>query len=247
VMKLNRSVLYAILFAGIVLLLSGVTFYVYSLVTSRISSVPTEAGTAEEKKLPELYDEVNDSIEKARGIARELGAFNWNEFAAAGLLPPPGGMCSLGDRVGEKAQFVASPGCKWVTLPEMLPRPESAGVLVRYCDISLEMAKKVRDNIPSDNSTLTQWQELCGQLGSNLQGAASLASNYRNTNGYVLTKLEEGINSSEPVIKQKYLEKFQSKSAKYLSLFDELIKNLQQAEQATLQLTNWQFKIFSLP
>ncbi len=95
--------------------------------------------------------------------------------------------------------------------------------------------------MPSDNSTLTQWQELCGQLGSNLQGAASLTSNYRNTNSYVVAKLEEGINSSEPVIKQKYLEKFQSKSAKYLSLLDELIKNLQQAEQATLQLTNWQF------
>jgi hypothetical protein len=240
-MKRHRFVLYVILFAGIVLLLSGATFYVYSLVTSRVSHVPTEARMPEEKKLPELYDEVNGSIEKARGTAMELGAFTWNEFAAAGLLPPPGGMCSLGDLIGEKDQFVANPGCKWITLPEMLPRPESAGVLVRYCDISLEMAKKVGDNMPSDNSTLAQWQELCSQLGSDLQGAETLASNYRNTNSYVIAKLEEGINSSDPAIKQKYMEKFQSKSAKYLSLLDELIKNLRQAEQATLQLTNWQF------
>jgi len=236
-MKRNRIVLYAVLAAGAVILLAGLAFFLYSLAPARTSE---EASIVEEKGLPELCDEANDYIVKAHAVALELRGFKWDEFSAAGLLPPPGGMCALGDRVGEKEQFDVSTGCKWVTLPEMLPRPESAGVLVRYCEMSLDMMKKVRSAIPSDNSTQPEWQELCIQLQSNLQGAEHLALNYRNTNGYVLTQIEEGMTNSDEAIKKKYLERFQGKSQKYLELLDDLINALQQAEQATSQLAGGQ-------
>jgi len=236
-MKRNKIVLYAILAAGAVILLAGLAFFLYSSAPVRTSE---EASIVGEKGIPELCDETNEYIVKAHAVALELRDFKWDEFSAAGLLPPPGGMCALGDRVGEKEQFDASSGCKWVTLPDMLPRPESAGVLVRYCEMSLDMMKKVRSAIPTDNSTQPQWQQLISQLQSNLQGAEHLALSYRNTNGYVIAQIEEGMTKSDEAIKKKYLEKFQGKSQKYLGLLDDLINALQQAEQTASQLAGGQ-------
>ena len=114
-MKRNRIVLYAVLASGLIILVAGLAFFLHSLAPVSISK---EASTVEEKGLPELCDEANDYIVKSHAVALDLKGFKWDEFSAAGLLPPPGGMCALGDRVGEKEQFDASSGCKWVTLPE---------------------------------------------------------------------------------------------------------------------------------
>ncbi len=226
-----------ILGTGAVILVAGLAFFLFSPAPAQ---PPEVASPVENKGLPELCDEVNNNIVKAQAVASELMEFKWDEFSAAGLLPPPGGVCALGDRVGEREQFDASSGCKWITLPEMLPRPESAGVLVRYCEMSLDIAKKLKAERPSDNSTSPQLQELCRQLQSNLQGAEYLALNYKNTNGYVLAQLEDGINNSDEAIKKKYLEKFQAKSREYISLLDDLINTLQQAEKTTSQLAGEQ-------
>lgn len=227
-----RYILYAVLLAGVALLLVGAAFLLWSPGTH----ISKETSQVKEKQLPELSDEVSVHIQKARAAAVELSTLTWDEFADAGLLPPPGGMCALGNRVGEKEQFDETSGCKWMPLPEMLPRPESAGTLVVYCDMSLEMVGKVGAARPSDNSTLTQWLELCHQLQSDLSGGEHLASSYKDTNSFALAKMEEGINKSDAAIIKKYLDKFQGKSAKYLGLLDEFITNFQQAEQAASQL-----------
>ncbi|UCH51629.1 MAG: hypothetical protein JSV54_02395, partial [Chloroflexota bacterium] len=67
---------------------------------------------------------------------------------------------------------------------------------------------------------------------------AYLAMNYKNTNEYVLTNLGDSIDNSDPALKKKYLDKFKNKSAKYLSLLEDMVNNLEEAEQALLQLTN---------
>jgi hypothetical protein len=100
------------------------------------------------------------------------------------------------------------------------------------------MAERVRLERPSDDSTMPQWLELCSQLQSTLNGAEHLAVSYKNTNEYVLTNIGNSIDNSDPAIKQKYLEKFENKSTKYLSLLEDLTHNLEQAKQALSQLTN---------
>jgi hypothetical protein len=237
-MKRTRYILYAALLTGVALLLAGAAFLLWSPGTH----ISKEASQVKGRQLPELSNEVSDHIQKARAAAVELSKLTWDEFADAGLLPPPGGMCALGNRVGEREQFGERSDCKWTPLPEMLPRPESAGTLSVYCDMSLEMVEKLSAARPSDNSTLPQWLELCRQLQSDLRGGEHLALSYKDTNSFALAKMEEGINKSDAAIIKKYLDKFQSKSAKYLGLLDEFITNFQQAEQATSQLANWQFE-----
>ena len=226
-MKRNKYVLYAIFVAGVTLLLIGLASMWVSGGLKRI----------EEHKPAEPYDALKVYIDKAHSIALELKDFTWNEFAAIGLEAPPSDICKLGEYVTTKESFNQSSGCKWLPLPEMLPRPESAGTLVIYCDICLEMAERVRLEKPSDDSNELQWLELCSQLQSTLKGAMHLATNYKNTNEYVLTNIGDSINNSDPAIKQKHLEKFKNKSAKYLSLLEDLANNLEQAEQMLLQLT----------
>jgi hypothetical protein len=227
-MKRNRYVLYAVLVAGVVLLLAGLA----------LVWIPRSLNRIEEPKPTDPYNAMKGYIEKAHGIAVELKDFTWNEFANAGLEAPPSEVCKLGDRVTAKESFDESSGCKWLSLPEMLPRPESAGPLVFYCDTCLKMAERVRLERPSDDSTMPQWLELCSQLQSTLNGAEHLAVSYKNTNEYVLTNIGNSIDNSDPAIKQKYLEKFKNKSAKYLSLLEDLTHNLKQAKQALSQLTN---------
>jgi len=227
-MKRYRYILYAVLVAGVTLLLAGLAFM----------WIPAGLKRIEERKPVDPYDALKGYIDKAHSIALELEDFTWDEFAAIGLEAPPSEICKIGERVTTKESFNQSSGCKWIPLPEMLPRPESAGTLVLYCDMCLKMAERVRLERPLDDSNALQWLELCSQLQSTLKGAVHLAMNYKNTNEYVLTNIGDSINNSDPALKQKHLEKFKNKSAKYLSFLEDLANNLEQAEQVLLQLTN---------
>ena len=53
--------------------------------------------------------------------------------------------------------------------------------------------------------------------------------------------MEDVLSSERAGIKEKYLENFQRESAEYIDLLDEVIDNLQQAEQLALRLRDWQF------
>jgi hypothetical protein len=229
--------LYAVLAVGAALLLAG-------LALVWVPESPIRIG---ETKPADPYNAIKSYIKKAQSMALELEKFTWQEFSTVGLEAPPSEVCKLGERVTAKESFDESSGCKWIPLPDMLPRPESAATLVVYCDKSLEMAEKIRATSPSDNSTMTQWLELCNQLQSTLNGAEHSAMSYKSTNEYVLTNISKSINNSDPAIKQKYLEKFKNKSAKYLSLLEDLANNLEQAEQTLSQLTNGRLADETIP
>lgn len=227
-MKRHKYVLYAVLVAGVALIIAGLV----SL------WAPESLKLIEERKPVDPYNALNNHIEKARSIAIQLERFTWDEFSAIGLEAPPSEICQIGESVTTKESFNPSSGCKWISLPEMLPRPESAGTLVLYCDMCLKMAERVRLERPLDNSEALDWLDLCSQLQSTLKGAAHLAMSYKNTNDYILTHIGDSINNSDPTLKQKYLDKFENKSARYLSSLEDLVNNLEGAEQSLLQLTN---------
>jgi hypothetical protein len=197
-------------------------------------------------------DKMQKNIEQAQSIASKLEHFNWNEFSAIGILCPPQGICPVGNLpIVEKASVVKEIVDRVVPLPERLPSPKTAEVYSVQCDNCLTLAREVCSNSPYNESQASaagsenitaQWQQLCGQLQSALQGAEYLA--YRDKTiaaDYTFPQLLAYFTASEEKVKQKYLDKFTAKSDEYIKLHDELIHNVQQARQTAVDLSNWQF------
>jgi hypothetical protein len=197
-------------------------------------------------------DQMQKNIEQAQAIASELQRFNWNEFSAIGILCPPGGICPVGNLpIVEKASVAKELVDRVVPLPERLPSPKTAETYSVQCDSCLKLAREVCSNSPYNESQASaagsenitaQWQQLCSQLQSALQGAEYLASRDKTIAAdYTFPQLFSYFTASEEKVKQKYLEKFMAKSDEYIRLHDELIQNMQQAKQTALDLSNWQF------
>ncbi len=199
-----------------------------------------------------LCDRMLKNIEQAQAIASELQRLEWKEFAAIGILCPPGGICPVGNLpIVEKASVAKELADRVVPLPERLPSPKTAETYSVQCDNCLKLATEVCSNSPysksqssaagSENVT-AQWQQLCSQLQSALQGAEYLAFRDKTIAAdYTFPQLFAYFTASEEKVKQKYLEKFVAESDEYIKLHDELIQNVQQAKQTAIELSNWQF------
>jgi hypothetical protein len=191
------------------------------------------------------------NIEQARSIALDIQHFNWNEFAAIGVLYPPQGICPVGNLpIVEKDSVDKKLADRIVPLPEGLPSSKTAETYYVQCDNCLKLAIKFCSQSPYNQSAGTagsenvtaQWQQLCSQLLSALQGAEYLASRDKSIAAdYTFPKLFAYFTASDENIKQKYLDKFTAKSDEYIKLHDELIHNIQQAEQTATDLSNGQF------
>ncbi len=206
-----------------------------------------------EQDFSDLCDKMKNYIEQAQAIASDLEDFNWNEFSDIGILCPPKGICPVGSLpIVEKSSVVEEFMERWVSLAERLPSPQTAKTYSVQCNNCLKLASEVCSRSPYNESqtrmpeaeklTLTQWQELCSQLQSALQGAEYLA--FRNKTiaaEYTFPQLFAYFTDSDERVKQKYLDKFMAKSDKYIQLHGELIRNIQQAEQVASELANWQF------
>src|SRR4030043_825579 len=187
--------------------------------------------------------------EQAQAIASALEDFNWNEFSNVGILFPPQGICPVGSLpIVEKGSGSKEFMERWVPLAEQLPSPQTAKTYSIQCASCLKLASEVCSHSPyneaqtlmpeAEKLTVTQWQELCGQLQSALMGAEYLVSRDKNIAAeYKFPKLLADFTASDEKIKQKYLNKFMAKSDKYIQLHDELIHNIQQAEQVATELT----------
>jgi hypothetical protein len=190
------------------------------------------------------------NIEQARAIASEIENFNWDEFSAIGILCPPAGVCPVGNLpIVEKDSVDKKLADRVVPLPVGLPSPKTAETYYVQCDNCLKLATKVCSQSPynehigtvgSENTTV-QWQQLCSQLQSALQGAEYLASRDKTiAEDYTFAKLFADFTVSDEKVKQKWLEKFTAKSDEYIKLHDELIHNVQQAKQTATDLSNLQ-------
>ena len=140
---------------------------------------------------------------------------------------------------------------RWVPLVERLPSPQTAKLYSIQCANCLKLADEIcshsaynepQTHMPeTENITLIQWQELCGQLQSALTGAEYLAFRDKTIAAeYTFPQLLAYFTDSDEKIKQKYFNKFMAKSDKYIQLQAELINNIQQAEQLSSELANRQ-------
>src|SRR4030043_147745 len=211
--------------------------------------LPVVACSQPEQELLDPCDEMKKYIEHAQAMASGLEDFNWNEFSDVGILCPPEGICPVGSLpIGGKKSVTGEALERWFPLVERLPFPETAKTYSVQCASCLELASEVCSNSPSqtrtlqaEELTLAQWQELCSQMQSALQGAEYLV--FRNKTiaaEYTFPQLFAYFTDSDEGVKQKYLDKFIAKSDKYVQLHDELIHNIQQAEQLASELANWQ-------
>jgi hypothetical protein len=205
-----------------------------------------------EQQFSYLCCEMEKYIEQAQAIASDLENFNWNQFVDIGVLCPPEGVCPVVSLpIVEKKTVTGESLERWVPLVERLPFPETAKTYSVQCASCLKLASEVCSNSPYNESktrtteteelTLAQWQDLCSQLQSALQGAGYLVSrNMTVFSDYTLPQLLVYFDSSDEVVKQKYFNRFMAKSDKYIQLHAELINNIQQAEQLSSDLANWQ-------
>jgi hypothetical protein len=197
-------------------------------------------------------DKIKKHIEQAKAIASDLENFNWSEFSKIGMVYPPQGMCSIGTlSVVEKSSVTGEALENWASLTEQLPSPQTAKTYSIQCNSCLKLATEVCLRSPYNESqtrlleaeklTVSQWQELCSQLQSALQGTEYLVS--KNTTiaaDYTFPKLLTYFTASDEQIKQNYLNRFMTEFDNYIQLHDELIYNMQQAKQVAIELAIWQ-------
>jgi hypothetical protein len=231
-------------------------FILYTIVTVALLLIPvmscSQAVSQPEQKFFDQCDQIRKNIEQAQVIASQLENFDWKEFAAIGILYPPSGICPVGNLpIVEKASVAKELADRVVPLPERLPSPKTAETYSVQCASCLKLAGELCSNSPysklqasaagSENVT-SQWQQLCSQLQSALQGAEYLASRDKTIAAdYTFPQLVDYFSASEENVKQKYFERFTAKSDEYTRLHDEMIQNIKQAKKTALDLSNWQF------
>jgi hypothetical protein len=209
-----------------------------------------QPATQPQPELSSQCQSMQKNIEQARSIASQIESFSWDEFSAIGILCPPEGICPVGNLpIVEKDSVDKKLLNRVVPLTEGLPSPKTAETYYVQCDNCLKLAAEVCSQSPynqyagdsgSENTT-AQWQQLCSQLQSALQGAEYLASRDKSIAAdYTFPKLLAYFTASDEKVKQKYLPKFTAKSDEYIKLHDELIQNVQQAKQTAIDLSNWQ-------
>lgn len=199
-------------------------------------------------ELAVLCNRMQKNIEQGQSFASELQHFSWKEFSDVGILCPPQGICPVGNLpIVEKASVDNTLLNRVVPLPERLPSTETAATYSAQLASCLSLAKKVCSTNPygksegSENIT-AQWLELCGQLQSALQGAEYMASRDKTIAAdYTFPQLFGYFTASDERVKQKYLEKFTAKTDEYIKLHDELIRNIQEAKQIAVDLSNLKF------
>ncbi len=229
----------------------------YAIIAVALVLMPVTACSQRERQpeqdFSDLCDKMKKYIEQAQAIASDLEDFSWNEFSNVGILCPPKGICPVGSLpIVEKSSITGETLERWVPLAERLPSPQTAKTYSVQCNNCLKLASEVCSRSPYNESqtrtleaeklTVTQWQELCSQLQSALQGAEYLAFRDKTIAAeYTFPQLFAYFTDSDERVKQKYLDKFMAKSDKYIQLHGELIRNIQQAEQVASELANWQF------
>jgi hypothetical protein len=191
------------------------------------------------------------NIERAQAIASELQKFNWEEFNGIGVLCPPAGICPVGNLpIVEKASVDKELAERLVPLPEQLPSPTTADTYSVHLAGCLKLVSELCASSPysqqagaevSENIT-ARWQQRCSQLQSALQGAEYPVFRDKTIAAdYTFPKLLADFTASEEQVKQKYLERFTARTDDYIRLHDELIRNVRQAEETTIEMSGWSF------
>jgi len=219
----------------------------------------------EERELFQPYQEMKGYIAHAHTVTLGLQNFGWHQFADVGwselneygvkrwtlvsqVLPPAEAV---------KPLFLSEEPCELYSevVSEVLPFAEALKQLLAQCDECNALATKVWSASPyKEPQTIVQemeklkipeWQGLCDELQSALVEAERQALNLETGTEKLFTEIEDVFSNERPSVKARYLQKFQSRSAKYTDLLDEATWNLEQARHAASELRNWQFSSLS--
>lgn len=261
---MERCKSYSILLVGLVLILaSSVAACVQPESQPEQESPYTaeELRQIEEQEFFELYSEIKGYIEHAHTLALGLQNFSWHQFANVGwselnkygikrwtlvsqVLPPAEAV---------KLSFLDEQPCELYSevVSELLPSAQAIKQLLAQCDKCNALATKAWSKRPyketqtvvqeTEKLKIPEWRELCGELNSASAEAEHQAQNLRTSTEKLFIEIEDVFSNERPLVKARYLKSFQGKSAEYSEFLEEVIYNLQQAEQAASELRSWQF------
>jgi hypothetical protein len=221
---------------------------IFASVVLTVMAACSQLKTEPVSKFTNPCDQLQNDIKQARYISSELEHYDWSEFSGIGILCPPQGICPVGNLpIVEKAAVDEELLSRVVSLPDRLPSPATAKNYSLQCNSCLRLASKVCSDVPyveaagTDNKT-EELQALCLQLQSALQAAEYLSTRDKTIAvDYTFPKLLAYFTASEATVKQKYMAKFTAKTDEYIKLQDEMIRNLQEAKQVTVDLYNLKF------
>ena len=190
---------------------------------------------------------IEENIKQAQSIASKMERFDWGEFSDVGILCPPQGICPVGNLpIVQTSSVDKEQRSRVVALPERLPSPKTAETYAVQCTSCLKLAREVCTFDPdaqsldgaSENVT-ERWQQICSQLASALQGAEYLANRDKTIAAdYTFPQLFAYFTTSDQKVKDRYLEKFTAKSDEYIKLHEDFIRNMQEAKQMAVDLSN---------
>lgn len=229
---------YSALLLGLVLLLAGLVMACGQPEAQPEEESPytaEELRQIEEQEFFELYQEMKSYIGHAHTSASKLKGFSWHQFGSVGSYRV--------DKYGVQ---------KWTLFSEILPSADVASPLLAQCDECRALATKVWLERPYEEAqravqemeklTIPEWRTLCGELELELGEAEHQASNIKAATEELFTAMEDGLSKDRPLIKERYLENFQRKSADYTDLLNEVMYNLKEAEQIASELRSWEFR-----
>jgi len=221
-----------------------ITAFLASALTACNYQASQPAGHNQNESLS-ACDRIQKNITEAQSIALELKHFDWSEFSDVGILYPPSGVCPVGELpVVERSSVEPELRPRVVGLLDGLPSPTTAETYSLQCGNSLKLAGVLcsgnfAESVPASENVTASWLQACAQLESALQGAEYLASRDRSiVADYALPKVFADFTVSDEKIKQKYLEKFTARTDEYIRLYDEFIRNMQDARQTVIDLSN---------
>ena len=255
---------YSILLVGLVLILAS-SVVVCDQPEGQPEQEPLytakELRQIEEQEFFELYSEIKGYIGHAHTLTLGLQNFSWHQFANVGwselnkygikrwtlisqVLPPAETV---------KLSLLDEEPCELYSevISEVLPSAEAIKQLLAQCDECNALATKAWSKRPykepqtvvqeMEKLEIPEWRELCGELNSASAEAQHQAQNLKTGTEKLFTEIEDVFSRERPLVKARYLKSFQGKSAEYSELLEEVIYNLQQAEQAASELRSWQF------
>ena len=186
----------------------------------------------EECEFSEVYCDMKRDVEQAYTLTLRLQDFSWRPYDSLSW------------------ESVDEQGAETVTLmSEVLPAAEAVKPLSAQCDKCNALTVKAWLKSPyegpetplqeAEKLMIAQLRVLCRQLESELGEAKHQVNKLKSDINNQFADIEHSLSISTSLLKESYLETFRGRCAEYIDLLDEVMLNLEQAEQAASELRRW--------
>lgn len=201
-----------------------------------LPSTTEESRLAEDYGMSDTYYSMRRHLTQAHTAALALQDFRWHPFD------------SLTWESTNEDGVESS-----VLMSQVLPSADSVNPLLTQYDRCNALAVKGWLERPFTQAETTaqdatkpathQWRALCFRLRSELYEAERKTAEVQLDAIEQLADIEHSLSTSPSSITETYPERFQTKRAEYIGLFNVVIGNLEQAERLAVKLGCWQFDL----